>query len=119
MIAVFEAYAQESIRLFQDSRLEPVVQHGIGATFKAVMTQAAHSALYALSERCGARGLYAYNHIIESQLDCRAVSIAEGDTLALCISTFYRHMTGRLLTLNKMTRARHRAVAQSIPTASC
>ncbi|KAB8237929.1 acyl-CoA dehydrogenase NM domain-like protein [Aspergillus alliaceus] len=84
-IAVFEAYAEESILLFQDPNLQPTVRHAIGAIFKAVMSQAVHPTLYALSERCGARGLYAYNHIIESQLDCRVSSIAEGDTLALSI----------------------------------
>ncbi|KAE8356114.1 acyl-CoA dehydrogenase NM domain-like protein [Aspergillus coremiiformis] len=84
-IAVFEAYAKESIRSFQDPDLEPTVQHAIGATFKAVLLQAAHSTLPALSERCGARGLYAFNHIIEAQLDSRAIGIAEGDTLTLSI----------------------------------
>ena len=87
-IAVLETYTQESIQLFQDPTLEPAVQHGIVAAFKAVVVQATHSALYALSERCGARGLYAENHIIESLLDSHAISIAEGDTLALSISMF-------------------------------
>lgn len=91
-IAVLEAYTQESISFFQDPTLEPAVRYGIVAAFKAVVVQATHSALYSLTERCGARGLYAENHIIESLLDSHAISIAEGDTLALSISKFYKSL---------------------------
>ncbi|PLN80602.1 acyl-CoA dehydrogenase/oxidase [Aspergillus taichungensis] len=94
-IAVLEAYAQESIRLFQDPTLGPDVKQGIVAAFKAVGTQATHSALFALTARCGARGLYAENHIIESLVDSHGISIAEGDTLALSIRFGTELLLGR------------------------
>ncbi|KAE8391919.1 acyl-CoA dehydrogenase NM domain-like protein [Aspergillus alliaceus] len=84
-IAVFEAYAHDSIEQFRGSSSTPAVQRGISATFKAVLCQASQPMFHALSERCGAQGLWKYNHIIESQLETRAVSIMEGDTLALSI----------------------------------
>ncbi|KAL4756026.1 putative acyl-CoA oxidase [Aspergillus foveolatus] len=81
---VFDAFAQASIKIFMDQEIEYRVRHGVAATFKAVLAQAIQSTLFALAERCGAQGLFQYNGIIESQLEARGISIAEGDTLALC-----------------------------------
>ncbi|KAL4736254.1 acyl-CoA dehydrogenase/oxidase [Aspergillus similis] len=81
---VFDAFAQASIKLFMDQEIEYRVRHGVAATFKAVLAQAIQSTLFALAERCGAQGLFQYNGIIESQLEARGISIAEGDTLVLC-----------------------------------
>lgn len=84
-VYVFDAYAEDSARLYVDSRIEKPVRHGIGTVLKAVVNQATQSSLYSLAERCGAQGLFEYNNIIESQLEGRGISIAEGDVLALCI----------------------------------
>lgn len=86
-ITVFEAYSWDIIRRFMDAKLTPAVRHGLAASFKATLTQATQSSLFNLAERCGAQGLFEYNHIIEGQLETRGISIAEGDTLVLCIST--------------------------------
>ncbi|KAK9238581.1 acyl-CoA dehydrogenase/oxidase C-terminal, partial [Lipomyces kononenkoae] len=94
-IAVYECYAQWSIRGFTDVRLDYRVRHGIATAFKAVVTQAAQGSLFALAERCGAQGLFEYNNIIESQLEARGISIAEGDTLALCIRLASELLIGR------------------------
>jgi hypothetical protein len=67
-ITVLEAYAEDSIQKFGEFNSAPAVQGGIAATSKAVLCQASQPMFHALSERCGAQGLYAYNHIIESRL---------------------------------------------------
>ncbi|KAI9375221.1 acyl-CoA dehydrogenase NM domain-like protein [Aspergillus egyptiacus] len=82
---VFDAFAQASIKLFVDKEIDDRVRHGVAAAFKAVLAQATQSTLFALAERCGAQGLFRYNSIIESQLEARGISIAEGDTLVLSI----------------------------------
>lgn len=82
---IFDAFAQASVKIFMDQKIEYRVRYGVAATFKAVLAQAAQSTLFALAERCGAQGLFQYNGIIESQLEARGISVAEGDTLALSI----------------------------------
>ncbi|KAK9369881.1 acyl-CoA dehydrogenase/oxidase C-terminal [Lipomyces kononenkoae] len=94
-IAVYECYTQWSIRGFMSTRLDYRVRHGIATAFKAVVTHAAQASLFALAERCGAQGLFEYNNIIESQLEARGISIAEGDTLALCIRLASELLLGR------------------------
>ncbi|KAL3495497.1 acyl-CoA dehydrogenase/oxidase C-terminal [Aspergillus germanicus] len=84
-VAVWEAYADWSIKSFTDTTINYSMRHGIATTFKAVLTQGTQASLFALSERCGAQGLFEYNHIIENQLEARGISIAEGDVLVLCI----------------------------------
>ncbi|CAI7610691.1 unnamed protein product [Penicillium glandicola] len=84
-ISVFEAYAQASTKYFQDPNVAPPVQHAIGTMLKAVFHKAGQASLFTLSERCGARGLFENNHIIESMLETRGISIAEGDSLVLSI----------------------------------
>jgi alkylation response protein AidB-like acyl-CoA dehydrogenase len=85
-IAVFEAYADDSVQRFMQPDLKPAVRHGIATTLKAVFNSATQTTLFELAERCGAQGLFRHNHIIENQLEARGNSIAEGDVTALCIS---------------------------------
>ncbi|KAF5857316.1 hypothetical protein ETB97_005965 [Aspergillus alliaceus] len=94
-IAVFEAWATDCTQRFCDMNLETRVRHGIATAFKAVLTRATQDTLYTLAERCGAQGLYEHNHIIESQLESRGISIAEGDTLTLCIRLASELLLGR------------------------
>ncbi|KAL5362174.1 acyl-CoA dehydrogenase NM domain-like protein [Aspergillus floccosus] len=84
-IAVYESFAEAAVKIFMDSGIDYRVRHGVATAFKAVLTQAAQTSLFALSERCGAQGLFEQNEIIESQLEARGISIAEGDTMTLCI----------------------------------
>lgn len=85
-IAVFEPYSHECFKRFMEPDIKQTVRHGVAATMKAVLNSATQSSLYSLAERCGAQGLFEYNHIIQGQLETRGISIAEGDILALCIS---------------------------------
>ncbi|KAF4770683.1 hypothetical protein HAV15_013028 [Penicillium sp. str.  len=84
-ISVLDAYTQQNIQYFQDPNLADPVRHAIGAMAKAVLYKSSQASLFTLSERCGGQGLYENNHIIESMLETRGVSIAEGDTLVLSI----------------------------------
>ncbi|KAF8575833.1 acyl-CoA dehydrogenase NM domain-like protein [Ramaria rubella] len=73
-----EAFGLEAIRMFGDPSLDIRVRDAVAACFKSV-------GMYSLAERSGAQGLFEFNHIIELQLELRGASIAEGDTMALCI----------------------------------
>jgi alkylation response protein AidB-like acyl-CoA dehydrogenase len=84
-IAVFDAWLLEATERFSDTGLEASVRHGIATCLKATVAKATQESLYTLAERCGAQGLYEHNHIIESQLECRGISISEGDVLTICI----------------------------------
>ncbi|QRD94019.1 hypothetical protein F9C07_2286186, partial [Aspergillus flavus] len=68
-----------------DPKIPYIVRQGIAAAFKAVLTRATQESLHQLAERCGPQGLFAYNNIIDNQIEARGNSIAEGDTLALSI----------------------------------
>ncbi|RMZ45258.1 hypothetical protein AFCA_010407 [Aspergillus flavus] len=84
-IAVFDPYAKASIQQYMDPKIPYIVRQGIAAAFKAVLTRATQESLHQLAERCGPQGLFAYNNIIDNQIEARGNSIAEGDTLALSI----------------------------------
>lgn len=86
-IAVLEPYATEMIGRYSKEKSD-VVKHGLGTSFKAHLAAVTQKSLIELSERCGSQGLFGYNQIIESQLGCRGISIAEGDVLVLCIRKF-------------------------------
>jgi acyl-CoA oxidase len=86
---VLEAYAKDMTQRYLDLSVDPRVRDGLAAALKVVAVQAAQMGLYELSERCGAQGLFDYNQIIQLQLDMRGVSIAEGDSLVLCISKYH------------------------------
>ncbi|KAJ5926541.1 hypothetical protein N7516_008314 [Penicillium verrucosum] len=102
-ISVLDAYTQKNIQYFQDSNLAAPVRHAIGAMAKAVLYKTSQASLFTLSERCGAQGLYENNHIIESMLETRGMSIAEGDTLVLSI----RLTSELLLNRYEMPPAKH------------
>ncbi|KAE8165760.1 hypothetical protein BDV40DRAFT_285961 [Aspergillus tamarii] len=52
-IAIFDPYAQESIRYYMDPKIPYIVRQGIAAAFKAVLTRATQESLHHLAERCG------------------------------------------------------------------
>lgn len=62
-------------------------QHALGTIFKATVIKASR-VLGELAERCGWRGLFAFNQISELDLTFQGNSIAEGDTLVLCIRAY-------------------------------
>ncbi|KZT24253.1 hypothetical protein NEOLEDRAFT_1242706 [Neolentinus lepideus HHB14362 ss-1] len=61
------------------------IRHGVAACFKVVMLRASHKSLLALSNRCGAQGLFGHNWIVSLFDEMRGIGIAEGNTLVLLI----------------------------------
>jgi len=59
------------------------------------LVQQVEGSLPALSERCGAQGLFLHNQIAAVQLGMRGAVIAEGDTMTLCIRLATELLIGR------------------------
>lgn len=73
VLTVARAYAldamfQSAVTMFMDDTLDPRVRHGVATCFKAISYRYAQSSHIALSERCGARGLFAVNQIVSLQV---------------------------------------------------
>ncbi|KAK7583003.1 hypothetical protein V3481_012297 [Fusarium oxysporum f. sp. vasinfectum] len=64
--------------------LSDATQHALATIFKATVMKASQI-LRPVTERCGWQGLCAYNQISELDSTLQGISIAEGDTLLLCI----------------------------------
>ncbi|KAJ7773720.1 hypothetical protein DFH07DRAFT_901873 [Mycena maculata] len=75
---VLRVFHQEAIKLFADDQLSPFIRHGIATAFKVVRDLL--SSCSALSERCGAQGLFSFTNYCTSR-----IAIAEGDVVVLCI----------------------------------
>ncbi|KAF7314963.1 Acyl-CoA dehydrogenase NM domain-like protein [Mycena indigotica] len=82
---VLKAFYQRATSVFVKPGLDMRVRHGISVSFKAVAMKDALAALYRLSERCGAQGLFSYNTLSQLHIDLRGNAIAEGDILVLSI----------------------------------
>lgn len=81
---VLRTFAEWTIDQFCGKSLPGNVRQGLATVFKATVIRGA-GLLTELFERCGWQGLFAYNQIIELALTFQGNSIAEGDTLVLCI----------------------------------
>ncbi|KAF4460983.1 Acyl-coenzyme A oxidase 2 peroxisomal [Fusarium albosuccineum] len=79
---VLTAFARWTVDMCPDP--SDATQHALATIFKSTVIKAARL-LGDLSERCGWQGLFAYNQISELALTFQGNSIAEGDTLVLCI----------------------------------
>ncbi|KAJ6480441.1 acyl-CoA dehydrogenase NM domain-like protein [Mycena sanguinolenta] len=84
---VMQAFMNGStiLKQFSDFTVDAAVRAGIAAACKTVMTMHVQESCTQLSDRIGAQGLFGHNQIINLQLEMRGASIAEGDTLVLCI----------------------------------
>ncbi len=69
-LAAMKAFAREAISLYTDSKspLDPRVRAGIACCAKAFLVQQVEGSLPALSERCGAQGLFLHNQIAAVQV---------------------------------------------------
>ncbi|KAJ7479856.1 acyl-CoA dehydrogenase NM domain-like protein [Mycena latifolia] len=94
---VMQAFMNGSsvLKTFSDFKTNAAVRAGIAAASKAVMMMHIQESCYQLSDRVGAQGLYGHNQIINIQLEMRGASIAEGDTLVLCIRLATELLIGR------------------------
>jgi acyl-CoA oxidase len=84
--AVMETCGIFAIGAFLVRGLPEPLKHALVCVFKATVTYATQRHLTELTDRCGWRGLFAFNKISEIQLTLKGNSIAEGDVLVLCIS---------------------------------
>lgn len=82
---VMQSGARFFIGAFRAKGLPEMLQQALSCIFKATITYATQQHLTELGDRCGWRGLFAQNKIIEMQLGMRGNSIAEGDVMVLCI----------------------------------
>ncbi|KAF4567435.1 hypothetical protein EYR40_006439 [Pleurotus pulmonarius] len=82
---VLKEFWKVATALFSDESEDPRVRHGVAAAFKAIAVQHSQAAHLALSERCGAQGLFDFNQICTQHAEMRGIAIAEGDILGLSI----------------------------------
>ncbi|KAG1751630.1 acyl-CoA dehydrogenase NM domain-like protein [Suillus paluster] len=82
-VFVLKALYKWAVGRFTDKSLDDLVRRSIAICSKAVMTQHAQVANYAMSERMGAQGLFEYNRLTSYYNVVRGISIAEGDILGL------------------------------------
>lgn len=68
LVAVMKALAREATSNYADASLDPRVRAGIACCVKAFLVQHCESTLSALSERCGAQGLFLHNQIAAVQV---------------------------------------------------
>ncbi|EXM13640.1 hypothetical protein FOTG_17914 [Fusarium oxysporum f. sp. vasinfectum 25433] len=105
---VLHAFARWTIGMCPN--LSDATQHALATIFKATVMKASQI-LRPLTERCGWQGLCAYNQISELDLTFQGISIAEGDTLLLCIH-FMSELLGEKLALpqarNRLSRLAQR-----------
>ncbi|KAJ9130378.1 Acyloxidase [Pleurostoma richardsiae] len=81
---VLDVYARWTISEFMNRSLDQRVRHGLATVFKALVMRSVKT-LDELVHRCGWQGLFNHNQIAELALTIQGNSIAEGDTLVLCI----------------------------------
>lgn len=81
-VKVLTAFAHWTVKMCPNP-IRPE-QHALATIFKATVIKASGT-LRALTVRCGWQGLFAFNQISELDLTFQGNSIAEGDTLVLCI----------------------------------
>ncbi|KAH7195110.1 acyl-CoA dehydrogenase/oxidase [Fusarium oxysporum] len=98
---VLHAFARWTIAMCPN--LSDATQHALATIFKATVMKASQI-LRPLTERCGWQGLCAYNQISELDSTLQGISIAEGDTLLLCIH-FMSELLGEKL---RLPQARNR-----------
>ncbi|KAJ6563118.1 acyl-CoA dehydrogenase/oxidase [Mycena vulgaris] len=84
---VLRAFYQQAVKFFVDDGYSSFVRHGIATAFKVVVIRDFLASQGALSERCGAQGLFGYNQLIVSMDhdEMRGIAVAEGDVLVLSI----------------------------------
>lgn len=82
---VLEHFARWAIDEFTNDNLKQNVQHALAAVFKAVVTRESQ-VISVLVQQSGAQGLFEHNQLNCLRLTFEGNSIAEGDTLVLCIS---------------------------------
>ncbi|KAI1392473.1 putative acyl-CoA oxidase [Hypoxylon trugodes] len=92
---VFDAFAEDAIKMFCQGGLSSAVNHSVATCFKATVGPATQITLVQLADRCGWQGLFNYNRIIEMASTLKGNGIAEGDYTVLCIRLVSEVLLGR------------------------
>ncbi|KAJ0126998.1 Uncharacterized protein HZ326_29899 [Fusarium oxysporum f. sp. albedinis] len=90
---VLTAFARWTVGMCPDP--SHPAQHALATIFKTTVIKASRD-LRDLTERCGWQGLFAFNQISELDLTFQGNSIAEGNTLVLCIRLVSELLGGKL-----------------------
>ncbi|KAF8510475.1 acyl-CoA dehydrogenase/oxidase [Hysterangium stoloniferum] len=94
-ILVLEACYAHAVKVFVDKKVDQCVRQGVATCVKAIMVQHCQASHLALSERCGAQGLFSYNQFVSQHSEMRGVAIAEGDVLVCSIRLATEILIGR------------------------
>ncbi|PIL33677.1 hypothetical protein GSI_04301 [Ganoderma sinense ZZ0214-1] len=92
---VMQALQRWAIERFCDEGLDARVRHGVAAVFKGVIIRHSQQDAVAVSERCGAQGLFCHNQMMCHYNETRGLGIAEGDVLGLAIRLINEILIGR------------------------
>ncbi|KAF9076253.1 acyl-CoA dehydrogenase NM domain-like protein [Rhodocollybia butyracea] len=82
---VLRAFGKWARSNFCDQDLDPRIRYGIAACSKVVSVQLSQGAAIAISERCGAQGLFGVNQMSRMHSEMRGIAMAEGDILGLSV----------------------------------
>jgi len=93
---VYSVWLDKVIEQFKDEQsYELPVRKAIGTVFKCTVVKNVLSSIHALSERCGAQGLFQHNYFNCLFETDRGIGIAEGDVLVVCIKVISEILLGR------------------------
>ncbi|CCM05800.1 uncharacterized protein FIBRA_08034 [Fibroporia radiculosa] len=82
---VMQAFQKWAVKIFSNQSTDFRIRHAVASILKIVFVQHAQTSLLALSDRCGAQGLFEVNQLSSMHGDIRGSSIAEGDNLVISI----------------------------------
>ncbi|KAK5994333.1 Peroxisomal acyl-coenzyme A oxidase 3-like protein [Cladobotryum mycophilum] len=91
---ILEAFSKEIIQTFIETK-EPQMRSALATIFKQTATYSTQSLCNEMIDRCGWQGLYTHNQMMELISSLRGNSIAEGDSLVLCIRLVSELFLGR------------------------
>ncbi|KAI0034773.1 acyl-CoA dehydrogenase NM domain-like protein [Vararia minispora EC-137] len=92
---VMLALSRWSSSFFSSKKVCIAEKHAIATAVKAAAVPRALAHQLSISERCGAQGLFDHNQISRFFHETRGISIAEGDTLMLCVRLTLEILLGR------------------------
>ncbi|CRK14774.1 hypothetical protein BN1708_011235 [Verticillium longisporum] len=93
--SILEAFANWTVGQFKAQSTNARIQGALACVFKETAIHFGQATMSELMDRCGWQGLYTHNQVCELALAQRGTSVAEGDTLVLCIRLVTELMLGR------------------------
>ncbi|KZV69236.1 acyl-CoA dehydrogenase NM domain-like protein [Peniophora sp. CONT] len=93
---VYKALSRWATTYFSDFSQDSRSRQGVAAAVKAVITNDALATVLAISDRCGAQGLFEVNQFTRVFNEVRGIAIAEGDILVVSIRLATELLLGRV-----------------------